>query len=60
MIVLEAVKVLPSAIASVDPVAGVVIASLLIDVADATPSVGVVKLGEIRLAFKSSADCKSV
>ena len=45
MIVLEAVKVLPSAIASVDPVAGVVIASLLIDVADATPSVGVVKLG---------------
>ncbi len=60
VIVFDAVSVLPSAIASVALVAGAVIATLLIDVAEATPNVGVVKLGEINGAFKSSALCKSV
>ena len=40
-----AVKVLPSAIVSVALVAGAVIATLLILVADATPSVGVTSVG---------------
>ena len=43
--VLLAVKVLPSAIVSVDPVAGAVSATLLIEVADATPKTGVTKVG---------------
>ena len=43
---LLAVNVLPSAIVSVDPVAGAVSATLLIEVADATPRVGVTKVGE--------------
>ena len=42
---LLAVKVLPSAIVSVDPVAGAVSATLLIEVADATPKTGVTKVG---------------
>ena len=45
--VLLAVSVLPSAIVKVDPVAGAVIATLLMLVALATPSVGVVKLGDV-------------
>ena len=44
---LLAVSVLPSAIVSVDPVAGAVIATLFTDVAEATPIVGVVKVGEV-------------
>jgi ABC-type Fe3+-hydroxamate transport system substrate-binding protein len=44
---LLAVKVLPSAIVSVDPVAGAVNATLFIVVADATPSVGVVNTGDV-------------
>ena len=43
--VLLAVKVLPSAIVKVEPVAGVVIATLLILVAVATPNVGVTSVG---------------
>lgn len=43
--VLLAVSVFPSAIVSVDPVAGAVNATLLIDVADAIPSVGVTSVG---------------
>ena len=45
--VLLAVRVLPSAIVNVDPVAGAVIVTLFIDVADATPKVGVVSEGEL-------------
>jgi hypothetical protein len=44
--VLVAVKVFPLAIVKVAEVAGAVMATLLIDVAAATPSVGVVKDGE--------------
>lgn len=44
------VNVFPSTIVSVDPVAGVVIVSLFIDVADATPSVGVVNDGDVVMA----------
>ena len=43
--VLLAVSVFPSAIVKVEPVAGAVIATLLILVADATPRVGVVRDG---------------
>ena len=43
--VLLAVSVLPSAIAKVEPVAGAVIASLLMLVAEATPKVGVTSVG---------------
>ena len=42
---LLAVSVLPSAIVSVDPVAGAVSATLLIEVADATPKTGVTNVG---------------
>jgi phosphoglycerate dehydrogenase-like enzyme len=41
------IKVLPSAIVSVDPVAGAVIATLLTLVAVATPMVGVVNVGDV-------------
>ncbi len=44
---LLAVRVLPSAMVSVDPVAGAVIATLLTLVAVATPMVGVVKVGDV-------------
>ena len=44
---LLAVRVLPSAIVRVDPVAGAVIATLFTDVAVATPNVGVVMVGEV-------------
>ena len=44
---LLAVSVLPLAIVSVDPVAGAVIVTLFIDVAEATPIVGVVKVGDV-------------
>jgi hypothetical protein len=44
---LLAVSVLPSAIVSVDAVAGAVIVTLFIDVAEATPIVGVVKVGDV-------------
>jgi hypothetical protein len=47
VMLLLAVKVLPSAIVSVDPVAGAVNATLFIVVADATPSVGVVNTGDV-------------
>ena len=40
------VNVLPSTIVSVDPLAGAVSVTLLIVVADATPSVGVTRVGE--------------
>ena len=43
--VLLAVKVLPSAIVNVEPVAGAVMATLLMLVADATPNVGVTSVG---------------
>lgn len=43
------VRVLPSAIVNVLPVAGWVIVTLLIDVAVATPSVGVVKTGLVKV-----------
>ena len=43
----EVAKVEPSAIVNVEPVAGAVIVTLLIDVALATPNVGVVKLGDV-------------
>jgi len=45
--VLLAVKVLPSAIVSVDPVAGVVIVTLLTVVAAAAPRIGVTSVGEV-------------
>jgi len=45
VILFETVSVLPSAIVSVDPVAGAVRATLLMLVADATPSTGVTKVG---------------
>ena len=45
--VLFAVKVLPSAIVKVDPVAGVVRVTLLMVVALATPKTGVTKVGEV-------------
>ena len=44
---LLAVRVLPSAMVRVDPEAGAVIVTLLTDVADATPSVGVTSVGEV-------------
>ena len=44
---LLAVSVLPLAIVSVDAVAGAVIVTLFIDVAEATPIVGVVKVGDV-------------
>ena len=44
---LLAVKVLPSAIVSVEPLVGAVIATLFTDVAVATPMVGVVNVGEV-------------
>ena len=43
--VLLAVRVLPSAIVNIEPVAGGVIVTLLIEVAEATPSVGVTRVG---------------
>ena len=45
--VLLAVKVFPSAIVRVDPVAGAVRATLLIEVAEATPRVGVTKVADV-------------
>jgi hypothetical protein len=45
--VLDAVRVLPFAIVRVALVAGAVIATLLIDVADATPRVGVTRVGDV-------------
>jgi hypothetical protein len=45
--VFEEVNVFPSAIVTVEPVAGAVRVTLLMVVADATPSVGVVKVGEV-------------
>jgi len=47
VMLLLAVKVLPSAIVKVDPVAGAVKVTLLTVVADATPSVGVTSVGEV-------------
>ena len=47
------VKVLPSAIVNVADVAGAVIATLLTEVALATPRVGVVSVGEVRVLFVS-------
>ncbi len=47
--VLFAVSVFPSATASVLPVAGAVMASLLMLVAVATPSVGVTRVGEVSI-----------
>ena len=47
--VLLAVKVLPSAIVSVDAVAGAVIVTLFIDVAVATPNVGVTRVGLVAI-----------
>jgi hypothetical protein len=47
--VLLAVSVLPSAIVSVDPVAGAVKVTLLIVVAEATPRVGVVSVGLVNV-----------
>lgn len=47
VIELFTVAVFPSAIVSVADVAGAVIATLLIEVAVATPMVGVVKVGEV-------------
>lgn len=44
---LLAVNVLPSAMVRVEPVAGVVSVSLLIEVAEATPRVGVTRVGEV-------------
>ena len=54
--VLLAVNVLPSAIVNVDPVAGAVRATLLIVVAEATPRVGVVNDGLVRVLFVSVSD----
>ena len=48
--VLLTVAVLPSAIVSVEPVAGAVIATLLIEVAVATPSTGVVSVLFVRVS----------
>lgn len=48
----DAVKVFPSAMVKVEPVAGAVIATLLIEVAVATPKVGVTSVG---LVAKTSA-----
>ena len=45
--VLEIVKILPSAIVSVEPVAGAVMVTLLIVVAVAAPREGVVKAGDV-------------
>ena len=45
--VLFAVRVLPSRMVNVEPVAGAVRATLLIVVADATPKVGVTNVGEV-------------
>ena len=45
VMLLLAVKVLPSAIVNVDPVAGAVNVTLLTDVAEATPKVGVTNVG---------------
>ena len=45
--VFDAVNVLPSAMVSVEPVAGAVIATLFTDVAVATPMVGVVSVGDV-------------
>jgi len=44
---LLAVRVLPSAIVRVDPVAGAVRVTLLTVVAEATPKVGVTSVGEV-------------
>ncbi len=44
---LDAVKVFPSAMVKVAEVAGAVMATLFIDVAVATPKVGVTKVGEV-------------
>lgn len=52
--VLLTVRVLPSAMVRVALVAGAVIATLLMEVADATPRVGVVSVGEV--ANTSSPD----
>lgn len=43
----ETVKVLPSAMVKVEPVRGAVIATLLMEVAEAMPRVGVMKVGEV-------------
>ena len=51
--VAEAVRVAPSTMVSVEPVAGAVIATLLTLVADATPRLGVVITGEVRVLFVS-------
>ena len=45
--VFDAVSVLPSAMVSVEPVAGAVIATLFTDVAVATPIVGVTSVGDV-------------
>ena len=45
--VLFTVRVLPSAMVKVEPVAGVVRVTLLMVVAEATPKVGVTKVGEV-------------
>jgi hypothetical protein len=50
---LLAVRVLPSAIVSVDPVAGAVIATLFTEVAEATPKAGVVKTGDVSVLLVS-------
>jgi len=47
VMLLLAVKVLPSAIVRVDPVAGAVRVTLLTVVAEATPKVGVTSVGEV-------------
>ena len=47
--VLLDVRVLPSATVRVAEVAGAVMASLLTEVADATPSVGVVRVGLVNV-----------
>ena len=52
VMLLFAVSVFPSATVSVDPVAGVVSATLLIVVAEATPRVGVVRLGDVAKTSK--------
>ena len=49
----EAVKVAPSMMVSVEPVAGAVIATLLTLVADAAPRLGVVITGEVSVLFVS-------
>ena len=47
---LLAVSVLPSAMVSVEPVAGAVSVTLLMVVAEATPSVGVTSVGDVARA----------